>query len=98
LAGCTLKAIRLAREIEYCFDIPVRFKEGHDGLFEVVWNGKEIYSKVGACDPHESNEPIFSAISRFKQPLRSPHLNLSNRVSEKDPDYLEWLRSVCSGE
>ncbi len=98
LNGCTLKAVCLAREIECCFDIPVRIVEGRDGIFNVVVNGRSIYRKAGACDPGESDEAIFTDIRKLKRPIRNRPTHLPDGDEQNDPDYLEWLRSVCSGE
>jgi hypothetical protein len=98
LEGCTLKAISLARDIDRCFEIPVRIVEKNDGVFEVTVNGVSIYRKEGVCDARESHEAIFMVIRRYKQPIRNLPVDLPDRDQEEDPQYQAWLRAMCSGE
>lgn len=98
LAGCTLKAVRLAREIEYGFGLTVSVQEGTDGSFKVTVNGVSVYKSQGPCAPGESLVPILNALKRYREPIREMAATLPNTEQENDPEYRAWLRSVCSGE
>ena len=98
LEGCTLKAVSLAGNIRRCFEIPVKVVQTNDGFFEVTVNGVSIYRKEGLCDIHESDETIFMALSRYKEPVRNLPADRSDEDLEQDPRHRAWLRAMCSGE
>lgn len=96
--GCTFKATMLAKDIERHFGISVKPVLRDEGMFEVLVNGTSIYKHQGECKPREGHEAIFSAIRKHKDPVRKAVDAAPAPVKEDDPDYREWMRSVCSGE
>jgi hypothetical protein len=51
----------------------------------VTVKGVSIYHREGLCDILESDEPIFMALSRYKEPVRNLPANRPDEDLEQDP-------------
>jgi hypothetical protein len=59
----------LAARIKDIFGIASQLVEGHNGIYEVAFNGKLVVTNQGKCSRIPSDEEILQEIRKHKSPL-----------------------------
>ncbi|MFZ7111815.1 MAG: hypothetical protein ACOWYE_09045 [Desulfatiglandales bacterium] len=59
----------LAARIKEVFGITPQLLEGHNGIYEVSINGKEIVTNQGACTKMPTENEILTVVSKYIGPL-----------------------------
>jgi len=93
-----MEAYNLQQELSSQFGLSILLEERIDDCFSVVLNGTTLYKKETVNDSHIDHQKIISSVGRYTRPLvKNPEVQPAPD-DNNDPDHLQWMNSVCSGE
>jgi hypothetical protein len=70
----------LAARIKDIFGIAAKLVDGHNGIYAVKINGKEIVTNQGKCSGIPSVETILQEIRKYQSPLPGQERNMVKSV------------------
>lgn len=96
--GFVMLAYEIQQKITEQVGKAVRLEEQQEGRFTVIINGKTVYD----CFPSHPAEVDWAEIIKELARYNLPKIKVAQVVEDSndsnDPDHLQWMNCVCSGE
>lgn len=99
--GYVLEAYKLQQRLSAQFGVLAVMLEGSDDLFKVVVNKDIIYAEsidLTKDTSQISRTQILDSVSKYTKPFITGVTIPPEKDDSEDPDHIEWMNSVCSGE